>query len=740
MSQVGFANPLPWWGVVVALVAAAALSWHAYRGFAPWPGRRYALSALRFATLLLLVLVLMRPVSQATSGDARDVVVPVLVDTSRSMAIEDADGERRIDRAREFLTQTLLPRLGERFQVEVLAFGETVTVAEPGALAPTARRSDLAGALAAARERYRGRPVAGVLLLSDGGDTSGVMELSAAESMLPPVHAVGFGSADAGQDREVLSVTAADAVLDGARVDLAVSAIAHGSRDAVELGLLENGRPREVRHVRPPADGSPIRELFQVSPPAGAATIYTVEIPPAPGELVPENNRRSVLVQPPSRARRVLLVEGAPGFEHSFLKRALYGDRSLEVDAVVRKGKNEQGRDTYYIQAAQSRSEALTSGFPHDRASLFAYDAIVLANVGGDQFTGDQLESMREFVRRRGGGLLVLGAQSFLGRGLAGTPVEDALPVLLDRRGDATMPAGSSLGENKLSLTGAGLDHPVTRLGGTPEESRKRWEELPALASAAAVGSPRPGAEVLAVASAGGAARPLVAVQRYGEGRSMVFTGEAAWRWRMMLPTSDTTYETFWRQAVRWIALGATDPVAIHPVSAAGPGDEVAIRTSIRDRAFNPVRDADVQVRVVAPDGKLTEIGAAFANREGPDSALFTGMFTPEGPGLHRVTVTARRGKEAIGTATTTVLIGGADTEMADPRLNLHLLERIAASTGGRVMTTDDVDPLLAALQAATPAAALAVRRDLWHNGASLLLIIGLLTSEWLLRRKWGLR
>jgi uncharacterized membrane protein len=739
VPHVGFANPLPWWAVVVVLAAAGALSWHAYRGFSAWPRRRYVLSALRFATLLLLVLVLMRPVSRATTGDSRDVVVPILVDASRSMAIEDADGARRIDRARAFVTEVLEPRLREHFQVEVLSFGETLAAADPATLTATARRSDLAGALAAARERYRGRPVAGLLLLSDGGDTSGAMELSSAENLLPPVHAMGFGSPDVGQDREVLSVTAADAVLDGARVDLAVSAVAHRSRDSVELRLLENGRPRDVRHVRPPADGGPIREVFQVSPAAGAATIYTVEIPPFPGELVPENNRRSVLVQPPSRPRRVLLVEGAPGFEHSFLKRALMGDRSLEVDAVVRKGENEQGNDTYYVQAVRSRSGALASGFPPDPASLFIYDAVVLANAGGDQFTGGQLESMRDFVSRRGGGLLVFGAQSFLGRGLAGTPVEDALPVLLDRRADA-LPAGSTAGGNKLSLTSAGLDHPVTRLGGTPEESRKRWEGLPALASASAVGSPRPGAEILATAAAGGAARPLVAVQRYGEGRSMIFAGEASWRWRMMLPASDTSYETFWRQAVRWIALGASDPVAIHPVAAAGVGDDVAIRTAVRDRSFNPVRDADVTIRIVAPDGKLNDIRASVDANERGDGSLFTATFTPEGPGLHRVSVTARRGKEDMGTATTSVLVGGADTEMSDPRLNLNVLERIAAGTGGRVMTADEVDGLVATLQAATPAAALAVSRDLWHNGPSLALIIGLLTGEWLLRRKWGLR
>jgi len=735
-----FANPLPLWAVLLVVGGAAALAWHAYRRFSAWPARRYVLSAFRFLTLLFLVLVLMRPVAKSSEADSRDVLVPILVDVSRSMAIEDASGERRIDRAREFLSQQLLPALNGRFQVEVLSFGETVAAVEPAALNANARRSDFAGALATVRERYRGRPVAGMVLLSDGADTSGALEVAVPESTLPPVHAFGFGADAAAGDREVLSVTAAEAVLDASRVDLAVSALVHGrAQDAVELRLLENGRPREVRHVRPGSDGGPIREVFQVAPMVGAATVYTVEIPAAPGELVPENNSRSVLVQPPSRARRVLLVEGAPGFEHSFLKRALTSDRSLEVDSVVRKGENEQGADTFYIQASRTRSGALTAGFPPDPPSLFTYDAIVLANVAGDQLTGGQLEAARDFVSRRGGGLLVMGAQSFLGRGLVGTPIEDALPMLLNRRSDSAVPAAAARGAS-VSLTDAGLEHPITRIGSTTDESRKRWDGLPALASASALGEARPGAAVLATTSVGGAGRPLIAVQRFGEGRSMVFAGEASWRWRMMLPSTDHSYETFWRQAIRWLAIGAADPLAIYPPQAAAPGDETVIRVAVRDNAFAPLRDADVDVRVSGPDGKVQELRASLEEKDGSDSALFAAKFTPTQPGLHRLSVSARRGRADAGSAATSLLVGGADVEMSDPRLNTALLQRIATATGGRVMEAGQIDPLLTALRAATPAAALMVRRDLWHNATSFILIIGLLTGEWLLRRKWGLR
>ncbi|CAN5885188.1 Ig-like domain-containing protein [soil metagenome] len=740
MAAVTFAHPLPGWVLALIVAAAAVLAWHTYRRLSAWPRRRAVLTILRFVTLLGLVLVVMRPVSHYRAVDARDVIVPILVDSSRSMAIEDVDGMRRIERARQYVASELLPALQGHFQVELLSFGEVLAPAAPDKLSATARRSDLGGALAAVQERFRGRPVAGIVVISDGGDTSAMLDASAFDGALPPIFPFGVASMGSGDDREVLSVTVAEAVLDGSRVDLAVSAVGGGGTgEAIELRLLENGRPREVRHVRRAADGGPIREVFQVSPATGAATVYTIEIPPAPGELVPENNSRSVLVQPPARTRRVLLVEGAPGFEHSFLKRALAGDRGLDVDSVVRKGKNEQGADTYYVQATRGRSAALATGYPPDATSLSTYDAIVLANVTGEQLSTAQLTATREFVSRRGGGLLVLGAQAFLNRGLGGTAVEDVLPVELMRRADTAMPAGAGRTAYRVALTDAGRQHPITRLGTTDDESRKRWEGLPALAAASSLGAARPGATILATTSAAGASRPLIAVQRYGEGRSMVFSGEASWRWRMLLPSTDRSYDTFWRQAVRWLALGATDPVAVFPAAAAGTGEEVIIRTAVRDGTFNAIREAEVDVRLSGPDGRMLEARASLEKGE-DGSALFAAAFTPDQPGLYRVGVTARRGGSELGTASSTLLVGGADLEMAQPRLNTALLERIAAQTGGHVIAAGDIGRTVEALTRAAPAAALAIRKDLWHSAWSLVLIIGLLAAEWLLRRTWGLR
>jgi uncharacterized membrane protein len=516
-----------------------------------------------------------------------------------------------------------------------------------------------------------------------------------------------------------------------------VSAVASGfAMQPIELRLSANGRPLEVRRVTPPSDGAPVHEVFTVSPDRDNSTVYSIEIPVAPGEVAAENNTRSLLVPPQGRRRRVLIVEGAPGFEHTFLKRALAQDASLDVDSVVRKGQNEQGRDTFFVQAAASRAPSLAAGYPVKRAELFAYDAIVFGNIEGEFFTRDQLDMTAEFVATRGGGFLVLGARSFERAGIVGTALEEVLPVdLTNRRASVARTSSASPG-NPLALTSDGASHPATRLSVSLEQSRRRWSQLPALASVASVGEPRPGAQVLAVSTGGGESRPILAAQRYGLGRSMVFAGEAAWRWRMLLPATDTTYETVWRQIVRWLAAGAPEPVTVTPMAVTLPGTTDQINVLVRDEEFRAVGDAEVQVRLTPPGGQERSLTAALSN---PQEGRYTASARFDQGGVYRIEADVRRRGQPLGTVRRPVLVGGADVEMSEPRLNEAVLQRIAEATSGKYLPAASAGELPALVRSTRDEHRPMEMRDLWQTGWSLLAVIGLLTCEWLARRKVGL-
>jgi hypothetical protein len=253
----------------------------------------------------------------------------------------------------------------------------------------------------------------------------------------------------------------------------------------------------------------------------------------------------------------------------------------------------------------------------------------------------------------------------------------------------------------------------------------------------AALGSLRPGAEALAVVAAPDGPRPLIAVQRYGQGRAVVFTGEASWRWRMQMPSNDRTHEFFWRQAVRWISAASPDRVAVGSVPSLAPGSSSVVSVAVRNEEFASVGDASVRLHVTRPDGSSEDVAAALTN---PQAGSYSGELRFEEPGVYRVRAVAQRGEAQVSSSDRWILAGGTDLEMADPRLNDEVLRRIAIASGGGYVTEGEVGQL-SSLIAATSAETAGPRlEELWHNAWLFTGVILLLAAEWVLRRRWGLR
>lgn len=727
-----FGVALPIWGYALAFAAAVALAVATYAGARLSPRIRAGLTLLRALALLLLVIAVLRPVRVLPPSSARDRLVPILVDTSRSMRVADGEGPARFQRARA-AASALVAGLESSVRPEIWGFGDGATRAALGDLQATAGRSDVSGALRTVAEHYRGRPLGGVIVISDGGDTS-----AADPATLPPVpvFTVGIGTPRITRDREIVAMSAGEPRLADSTVDVHVSALSTGfGVQPLELTLTANGRPVDVRRL-PAVDGAPVTTTFTVSPDPSVPTVYRVSVPVAPGEIASENNTRSVLVEPPGRPRRLLLVEGAPGYEHTFLKRALARDTGLDVDAVIRKGQTDDGHPTFFVQAAASRAAALAAGYPRTRAELFAYDAILFGNVEAAFFTPDQLAATADFVAMRGGGLLVLGGRSFEREGLAGTALDEVLPTdVSDRRAAVARTTAAGGTALEVQLTDDGAAHPATRVGASADDSRRRWAALPPLAAVSIVGGPRAGAQILAT-TGGADGRPLIAVQRYGQGRAMVFAGEASWRWRMLRPSSDTTYDTIWRQMVRWLTRGSLDAVTVAPLGSPSTGTTETVSVLVRDAEFAPVDDAEVQLVVTAPDGEARRMSATLADAA---DGRYDVPVRFDDAGVFRLAADARRGDTRFGAAERLVLAGGADPEMADPRLNEPMLQRLAERTGGLYVRPDALAQIPPRLQTAAAVDGPPELRDLWHGGWSLVAIIALLGVEWTWRRRVGL-
>jgi uncharacterized membrane protein len=738
---VTFAYPLPWWAIVLVAAAILGLAISAYlrSSVVLSPAERLPLILLRALTLATVVVMLMRPVAPLPPAAGAQGIVAVLVDTSRSMSLNEGRSSRfaaAVMAARE----RILPDLARGFAVDTYSIGERVARADLDHMSASDRASNLTAAVREIRDRYRDRSLVGIVLLSDGGETGDAAVQAKLPTRGPPVVTVGVGPSDVHADREIRSVTTGPSAFDASLVEITATLVGHGVTGPASVRLTQDGRVIELRDVVLPGDGTPVQAVFTVPQDRALAAVCRLEVAPAPGELTTANNAADVLVAPPARPRRLLIVEGLPGFEHAFLKRAWRDDPSLEVDAVVRKGQNEHGQSTFYVQADPARTAALGAGFPVTREALFAYDVIVFAGAPFDALTRDQLGLVADFVSNRGGGVLVVDAAALLAASFSGSPLQAVLPLdPTDRRAGIVQTAlESAVDRLRVTLTPEGARHPIMRIAANPADIAQRWAAMPALAGATVVGAPRPGATVLAMTeTASGTPVPLVAVQRYGGGRAMIFTGEASWHWKMRLPAADHSFETFWRQAVRWLAGGSADPVELTAPFAVAPGGRAVAEIRARDEAFEPVPDASIQVTLHAPDGSTRELPVA---RDTARPGSFRAEWLADRPGVFRVSAAAHRGSTTLGTAETYVLGGGIDAEFSDPRLNRAVLERLSTTSGGRYLSLADVDRVGAAIRAGKPAPVTREYRDLWHTGWSFLIVIGLLAAEWLLRRRLGLR
>lgn len=726
---------VPAWGLVVLAAAVLALAFYAYSRAPLTSPRRALLTTLRALVLGLVVFCLLGPVVRARTSTHSSAVVAILLDHSRSMALEDGTGRTRLDRASAVIRDSLAPALSREWPVETLLFGDGLGDTRDVAVAPTASRTDLGGAIKATLSRFASRGLAGIIVVTDGARTDGTDLAELGRQAATPIVAVGVGSADA-PDLAVRSVATSESRLDLSLVDVTVTVDAIGITQPFDLRLLQNGRVIDRRTLAPGAATEPVR--FTVAPDRDSPTVFTADIPAIAGELTSGNNKRSVLVAPPERRRRLLVLEGAPGFDHAFLTRSWSEDPSLDVDSVVRKGRDERGEDTFFVQAAGARAEGLAAGFPATRTALFAYDVVVLANQDVRLLTQEQLGWLRDFVGVRGGGLLAFGAKSFDGQALAGTPIEELLPLRLSEGGGVVLASALSGGAaERPRLTADGAHHPMMRIGATDDEGVKRWNALPALAGHVKLGAPRPGAVILAVTDGESGQEPLVAVQRYGAGRTMIFGGEASWRWKMMLPAGDRTYDRFWRQAARWLSADAPDQVALEPIAAVEDNGEVSVAASVRDADYKPAADAAVVLQLERPDGRREQITPTLTDSA---TARFTARIPSGDAGITRVHAEASRAGTPVGTADAPFLSGAFDRELADPRLDARALSSLADASGGTYLTADHAAEAARFLRSRSDVTTPEEWTDAWHSPWVLGLIIALLGVEWTLRRQWGLK
>jgi uncharacterized membrane protein len=704
--------------------------------------RAWVLWAMQSALVALLLLLLWQPALRVAELSSRQNIIAVVVDDSRSMAIADSDGKTREAAAAAALEGGVLAGLQRWFQTRLYRLGGGVTATEGlRGLAPEEASTHIGDGLKQLVAETADLPVGAVVLLSDGsentlgmgGSTIGTDALQALRNRRLPVHTVGFGREELERDVEMEDVSVAAGAVANARLTATLSFTQRGfAGQKAMLTVRDGDKMLAEREVTLAASGVIQTEALFFSAGAAGAKSLRFAVEPLPGEENAANNAltRPMLVS--DARRRILYIEGEPRWEYKFIRRAEEDDPTVQLVSMLRTSENK-----IYRQGISDPGE-LAEGFPVRAEDLFSYSGIIIGSVDADYFTPLQQELLREFVDRRGGGILFLGGRASLSDGGWGaSSLSELLPTFLPNGRNSFHRNAATV-----ELTADGVESPITRLLEDPAKNAERWKKLTYLADYEDPGPPKPGATVLAEMNAGHRKLPLLITQNYGAGRTAILATGGTWRWQMSEALGDPSHDLFWQQLLRWLIAESPGPVtAAMPARTLLDEGRVQISAQVRDRQFQPAVNAHVTAHVVGPEGT----SAMLEMQPLQDTpGLYRAEWTAEKPGAYLAEVTAENMDKAAAATTQLgedVLTFQRQDGVAEgfhTVQNRRLLEQLAAQTGGRYWKPSELKDLPRDISYSEAGISVRSTKELWDMPVVFLALLGLALGEWLLRRKWG--
>jgi hypothetical protein len=713
---------------------------------------RWVLSALRVASLVVLVLCLFRPMLLLSDAIPQRNFVAVLLDDSKSMTIADGGGQPRA--AFEVGTfapeSTLLTELRKKFQVRVFRMNASAErIESTKGLTFAAQQTHIGDALERVRQELESVPVSGVVLVTDGADNSRAPvgdQLLSLRARSIPVFTIGVGEERFSKDVEIRRVEAPHSVMRGSAVaaDILIRQRGYSGR-RLPLVVEDEGRIVAADTITMPNDGdvAPVRVSVFLNK-AGARAL-TFRIPLQAGEQVSQNNAAVTLVDVRQRREQILYIEGEPRYEARFVRAAVKADSNLQLITMQRTAEDK------FLRLDVNSGEQLVAGFPKTRDELFAFRAIVMGSIEASFFSQDQMKMLNEFVSVRGGGMLFLGGRrAFAEGGYTGTPLAEIMPVIIE--GPPVPDSLTFFSDLKAIVTPPGRSSSITQIGSTIAKAEERWRTLPTITTVNYIRRVKPGAITLLQGvkpDSGRAgwpnqrldtyAQPILVTQRFGRGLSIAMPVQDSYLWQMdpRADSTDIAYQTFWRQLLRQLTADVPGPLQLSvPTDQVMAGQPATIRAIVTDTLYKPRNDAQVTMHVSGAVAGSPNVPMEWVvDRDGE----YRATFTPTTNGLQTVRVEAVDSAGHRMTDSVVVRVGDLNAEYVDAEMRAPLLRRIADETGGKFYKPDRVSTLVEDLAMSKNGVTVVNQLDLWDMPFLFLLLVVLVCAEWAYRRARGL-
>lgn len=721
-----FAIGLRFWIVLVALVLVAG-AWVAYYRTTPSvTGRlRWFLFGLRLTAFLLLVLILLDPRFVRRSEHSEPARVVALVDRSASMTLPtsgwDADAApSRFDVASDDASalEGFIERRHARFHT--LYFSKGLSAAAADTVRPDGQGTDLAGSLQAVARQFEGDNLTAVVLLSDGIDTQEGLVRRALPGV--PVFAVGFGDTTPPEDVRIKEVDYNTVVRVPSRSDIEATLSYTGSRARrVSIRLSEgNRRVFEKDTVISPTAPDLVQKIPVRFTEPGRRD-FQLDVVVNGRDAEPDNNHRDIAIEAEKAKARIVIVDQLPDWEFHFLTGFLRRDQTFDFDVVAADKR-----------PAPSVGHLIAPG--EFVSSLTDCDAVVLGALDRGFMNDANAGAIVRFVRERGGGLLVLpGERSLFEHPDAWRRLSDILPV----RGEAPL-------RFKLQYTGVlpgaqAAGNPITA-NLMPLFSQTEWQERSPLLGYYGAVAAKPTSDVLL--SVRGRSLPALTYGTVDKGRVAVVSAGPLWRWKF-LSEKNTVYDEMVSRLLDVLSRGEeTDRfVMTTKKNVFDAGESPVFYAEIFNEKMQPVTGVPVRLEVSRIDdgGDETPLDMVSMERESTQNTRFRAELAPLPPGRYAIRGHAELADHTVSSHPLEVRVSETSVEFQRVHQDRSLLVGIARRTGGAYYDGGDVSALAAAIPVDARATQTVTEVTVRTSVVLFLLILALLSSEWLIRKRAGM-
>ena len=715
--------------VGIAMVAITAiLSWIAWKrsGFARGTG---LMELLRLAIVTMVAITFNQPEWLEEFLPDEAPTLAVLWDTSRSMETQDVIDESKPAEAPKSRKEWIEPltkkerwkALSDKLDIVIQSYSSGIEDADAG--------TDINAALESISKKHAN--LRGVVLIGDGDWNLGDAPSRAASRLRlkdVPVFGLGAGAQARLPDIELVRV---DAPSQGVakkpmRIPIVVDSALPQDTPVTITMTPSIGDPVTIEGVIPSMGR--LEENIIWTPENVGDYELTVDVPVQQGELIAENNKRTVPIKVGEEALKVLLIESFPRWEYRYLRNALERDPGVEVSALLfHPGLTKVGGGRGYLKE-----------FPATFEELQKYSVIFIGDVGvGDgQLTLEQCRRIKGIVESQASGLIFMPGMRGAHLTLAASELDEIYPVVLD----AGQPRGwGSRIPSQFELTETGRRSLLTKLEDNEDENARTWETLPGFQWYSAALRAKAGTEVLAThktESTRFGRVPLLVTRTFGTGKVLYMGTDAAWRWREGV--EDKYHYRFWGQVARWMAyqrsIASSDMMRLffspdRPQS----GELVTLNANVMSQTGEPMQSGNVMVTAMAPSGKTETIRLTPT---GSEWGLFSGNFTPEENGRYDLTLTCR---ENGATLQAKLPVQGIAREKLGQPARFDVLEEVATITRGRMVEASEIDELIDEIAQLPEPEPLVRRLRVWANPIWAGTIILLMALFWTGRKMIGM-